>query len=418
MSSTSRILIALVAGLAAGVVVSLSGQPALLRIALAAEPVGTLWVNAIRMTVIPLVVSLLVTGITSTGSGTIGRIGGRALLMFVTFVAASALFGAIAAPPLVRALPLDTSVIAAVAGTATASAGDLPPFRDWFTGLVPANPIKAAADGAMLPLIVFTALFALAVTRTRDEHRQLVTRLFAAVAEATLVLVSWILLAAPIGVFALALALGARGGLHVASALGQFVILVCGLLLAGTLALYPIARLAGGVSLRQFARACAPAQTLAFSTRSSLACLPAMIEGAERQLGLPPQVVAFALPVAVSIFKFGGPIARITGAVFIARLYGITLGAGTIAAMTTTMAAMTFYTPGIPNASILSVAPVYLAFGLPVEGMGLLLAVDLVPDMFLTTANVTADMTVATLLSRRPVEFALQTGAPEPARLT
>jgi proton glutamate symport protein len=401
VTTTSRTFVALVSGLALGIVLSLSRHPALIALALDAEPIGTLWVNAIRMTVIPLVVSLLVTGIAATGPSAIGRIGGRGLLVCVVLLASATAFAILVAPPLVRALPLDPLVLHGMAGNGLARPEPMPPFSEWVVSLIPANPVKAAADGAMLPIVIATALFALAVTRIGEAQRQLVIQLFRAIADATFVLVGWILLAAPIGVFALALTLGARGGINLAGALGQYVVLVSALLVSGTLALYPVARLAGGVPIRRFARALLPVQTLALSTRSSLACLPAMIEGAE-SLGLPADVVAFALPVAVSVFKFGGPIARVAGAMFVARLWGIPLGPTKIVAMSTIMAAMTFYTPGIPNASILSVAPVYIAFGLPVEGMGLLLAVDLVPDMFLTTANVTGDMTVATILACVP----------------
>jgi Na+/H+-dicarboxylate symporter len=356
-------------------------------------------VNAIRMTVVPLVVSLLVTRVVAAPTDSVGRIGGRAVLLFALLAGAGAIYSAVLAPPLVSALPLDESALAAVRARATAPSVDLPPFRDWLTGLVPPNPVKAAADGALLPLVVFTVCFALALTRASAEPRQAVARFFEAVTAAMFVLVRWVIAVSPIGVFALAFALAARGGVGVATALGQLVVLVSALLLVGTLALYPLVGVLG-VPIRRFARACAPGQAIAFSTRSSLASLPALVERAERDLGVPPQVAGLVLPIAVSIFKYGTPIARLAATCFVARLYGVDLGVAQIAGLAAAITLVSFYTPGIPSGSLFILAPLYEAFGIPVEGIGLILAVDLVPDMFLTTANVTADMAVAALLGR------------------
>ncbi|MGH7542223.1 MAG: dicarboxylate/amino acid:cation symporter, partial [Gemmatimonadota bacterium] len=279
--------------------------------------------------------------------------------------------------------------------------GELPPFRDWITGLVPANPIEAAARGAILPLVVFSVIFALALTRLPVEGRRPVVRFFEAVRDAMLVLVGWILAVGPLGVFCLVLPIAARLGAAFAGVLGYVVLVVCGLLVVSILALYPVAVLGGRVPLRRFAAACAPAQAVAFSTRSSLASLPPLIEAAERRLRLPVRVTGLVLPLAVSTFKFASPIARITETLFVARLYGIDLGAPEVAAISAAIGLLSFYSPGVPSGGLFVMAPIYIAFGLPVEGIGLLLALDLIPDMFITTSNITADMTVAVLLARR-----------------
>ncbi|HEX8695724.1 MAG TPA: cation:dicarboxylase symporter family transporter [Longimicrobium sp.] len=403
MPPTARVFAALVAGLALGAVAAAGESSALLALARVAEPVGTLWVNGIRMTVVPLVVSLLVTGIAAAGSGSAGRVGGRTLLLFAALVAASAAFGALAAPPLVGLVPLDAQAAAALRGSVPGGAAasvELPPFRDWLTGLVPPNPVRAAADAAMLPLIVFTAVFAFALTRTAAEHRDALVRFFRAVAEAMFVVVGWILLLAPLGVFCLVFPLAARTGAQLAGAVGAFLLVVCGLTVVSIAALYPLAALAGGVPLRRFARAAAPAQAVAFSTRSSLASLPALVEGAERRLGLPAHVTGLVLPAAVAVLKFASPIVRIAETLFVARLYGIGLGAGELAAVAAAVGALSFYSPGIPSGGLFVLAPVYLEFGLPVEGIALLIALDVIPDMFLTTANVTADLAVAAIVGR------------------
>ncbi len=400
MSLTARVLAALLAGLAAGVVIAWSQSPTLLSVASAVEPIGALWVNAIRMTVVPLVVSLLFTGIASSSGPSIGRLGGRAVAWFVGLVAAGALLTAIVAPPLLSLANLDSAAFASLReGTSTVAVA-LPPFRDWIVNLIPSNPVRAAADGAMLPLIVFTAIFALAATRLESAHRDRLVDGFTAVARAMLVIVGWILLVAPVGVFFLVLPLAARTGAELVAALGSFVLVACGLIVIASVALYPIAAVFGGIPLRQFARACAPVQAVAFSTRSSLASLPAMLDSAERELKLPPQVSGMALPVAVALFKFASPIARMTGTFFVAQLYGIDLGFVQIAAITGAIAGLSFYSPGIPSGGLFILTPIYVALNLPIEGVGLLIALDLIPDMFITTGNVTADMAVAAIIGR------------------
>jgi Na+/H+-dicarboxylate symporter len=405
MTPTTRVVIALAAGLVGGVAISWWQHPTALAAVGVVSPLGVLWVNAIRMTVIPLVVSLLITGVASTSPRAAGRIGGRALMWFCLLVTGGAVLTAVTAPYLMGLVEFDTASLAS-ASAASLPQVELPPFRDWIVTLIPANPVKAASDGAMLPLIVFTAVFALAVTRLDQHHHATLVGFFDAVAHATLVIVEWILAVAPLGVFCLVLPLAARSGLDLIGAMGYFLLVACGLIVVALAALYPVAAVAGGVSIRQFARACAPAQAVAFSTRSSLASLPAMLEGAERDLRLPQQVTGIVLPVAVALFKFASPIARATGTFFVAQLYGIPLGVPEISVITAAIAALSFYSPGVPSGGLFIMTPIYVALQLPIEGIGILIALDLVPDMFITTANVTADMAVTTILARS------RTGAP------
>lgn len=400
MTLTLRVLIALVAGLAIGVAVSLLGTPWMLTSVDFVEPIGALWVNAIRMTVIPLVVSLLVTGIASASGASAGRIGGRAFLWFVVLVAGGALFTAFAAPPLLSLVEFDSGAFSALREATPSTQVELPPFRDWIVGLIPANPVKAAADGAMLPLIVFACMLAVAMTRLEGEQKKVLVSFFDSIAAAMMVIVGWVLLAAPVGVFFLVLPLAASTGVQLVSAFGYFLLIASGLVSVALLALYPIAVVFGGVPLRRFARACAPAQAVAFSTRSSLASLPAMLDTAKRELGLPEHVSGLVLPAAVSVFKYASPVARTTGTLFIAHLYGIDLGFVEIATITAAIAGLSFYSPGVPSGGLFVMTPIYVALNLPVEGIGLMIALDLVPDMFITTANVTADLTVAVVLAR------------------
>jgi Na+/H+-dicarboxylate symporter len=400
MNVAMRVFVALVAGLILGVVVAVSGQPALFAAVSVVEPIGTLWVNGIRMTVIPLVVSLLISGIGSGSPSHVGRVGGRAALWFVLLVAGCSVFTAVAAPPLIGLAPLDADVFVSLRESTQTPDVELPPFRDWIVGLLPSNPVAAAAHGAMLPLIVFSVIFALAVTRLREEHREMLVGFFTAVSKAVLVIVEWLLIAAPVGVFFLVLPLAARTGVDLVGAMGFFLLIACGLITIALVALYPVASWFGGVSMLQFARACAKPQAVGFSTRSSLASLPAMLEAAEKELGLEPRVSGIVLPAATAVFKYASPVARITGTVFVARLFGVDLVAVEIAAIAAAIGALSFYSPGVPSGGLFVMTPVYIALGLPVEGIGLLIALDLIPDMFITTANVTADMAVVVILGK------------------
>jgi Na+/H+-dicarboxylate symporter len=378
--------------------------PALDAVAGAIRPLGTLWVNAVRMTLVPLVVSLLITSVTGAADlRTVGRLGARALALFLALLAGAALLAALVLPPLFARMPLSASAAAALrAGTpgVAESASEVPTLAGWITSLVPVNPVRAAADGAMLPLVVFSLLFAVAATRTPPESRQSILGFFRAVAEAMLVVVRWVLLLAPVGVFALALGLGAELGLAAAGAVGYYVLVLCATVALATLLLYPVAALGGRTSMRRFARAVAPAQAVAVGTRSSIASLPALIDGARATLGDRPGVTGFVLPLAVSTFKINTPIADLAGPLFIAQLYGVHLGPAEVATMAALAVAMSFSNPGIPSGGMFAVtAPVLLAVGLPVEGIGLLIAADAIPDVFNTVINVTGDMAVATILS-------------------
>ncbi len=401
MSLATRVLVALLAGLAIGVGVSLAESAALDRAVQWGEPVGALWVNAIRMTVVPLVVSLLVTGVASGSPTMAGRVGGTALVWFIALVAGASLLTAVAAPPLLGFVEFDAGAFASLREAAAPAEVELPPFRDWVVGLIPSNPVQAAADGAMLPLIVFSGVLALAITKLDAQYRDVLVGFFDAVSRAMLVIVEWILLVAPVGVFFLVLPLAANTGIDLVRAMGWFLVVACGLIVVALVPLYPITATFGGVSVRAFARACAPAQAVAFSTRSSLASLPAMLEAADRDLKLPSTISGITLPLAVALLKFSSPIARGTGTFFIARLYGVDLGVVEIATITGAIAALSFYSPGIPSGGLFILTPIYIALGLPVEGVGLLIALDLIPDMFISTANVTADMSVAVILGKR-----------------
>ncbi|MBC7985790.1 MAG: cation:dicarboxylase symporter family transporter, partial [Sphingomonadaceae bacterium] len=289
--------------------------------------------------------------------------------------------------------------------------GAIPGIGDFLRGIVPVNVLAAAAEEAVLPLIVFTLIFAFAVTRLPEAPRERLTGFFEALAEAMIVVIGWVLKLAPFGVFALAFTVGARAGAQAFGALAHYVVIVSAVGIVIWLAAYPVALIGGRRGLGEFLRASAPAQAVAVSTRSSLASLPAMLRGAE-ELGIPDAKSGVVLPLAVALFRATGPAMNLAVALYVAHWFGVELtwwqvAAGIAAAAITTMGAA-----GLPGEAsfFTSIVPIAAVLGVPIEALGLLIAVEAIPDIFRTLGNVTADIAVTTAVTRggeldeRPIE--------------
>ncbi len=408
MKEGIRIVVALGAAVVVGAAIAATGNGTALNAADAIAPLGTLWVNAIRMTVIPLVVSLLITGVASTADvASIGRLGGRTLVIFALLLAGVAAVVVPLAPSLFALLPFPSNLAghpALPSGAAEAasqlSGAQGQTFGRWLTSLIPANPIAAAASGDMVAVIVFSIFLALAIVRLPPATREPLAGFFRSLCAAMLVLVRWVIDFAPIGIFALILPLVAHLGAGVAGAIGLYIAANCVACIAVTLLLYPVAAMVGRVPLRRFARAVFPSQLIAFGSSSSIATLPAMVESAEEGLGIPNRIAGFALPLAVSVFKIAAPVSWTVGALFIGWFYGIPLHAQQLATVAFAAVFLAFAAPGIPRGAFIMLAPLFLAIGLPVEGIGILIAVDAIPDLFATVLNVTGDLVAAALANR------------------
>jgi proton glutamate symport protein len=405
MTLTTRVLAGLLAGFLLGLALTSVSPAAAAAVLAVATPIGTIFVNLIRMTVIPLVVSMLVANVGSmAASGSLGRAGGRAALMAIVLLTITTVVTVLVAAPIFARLQIDQAAATALGGPgpaigSTAAAG-APPLAQWFVDLVPQNVFKAAADGTMLALIVFAVLFALALSRVDEGRRETVLRVAEGIADAMQRLVAWILALAPVGVFALAVPLAAKLGVSVAGAVMAYIGLVVSLTLAvGALLLYPVGVLLGSMSLAAFVALCAPAQAVAFASRSSLASLPAMVESA-RRAKMPPVVSGFVLPLAASVFRVGGAVAMPVGVLFLARLYGVSLSTTELASIALTSVLSSFTVPGIPGGSIIAMVPVLTAANVPIDGIGILLAVDTIPDMFRSAANATGSLTLAAVLRK------------------
>jgi len=401
------VLIALVVGVLAGVAAQRAGdglrEPALQASGL----VGGLWLNALKMTVIPLVVALLVTGVAKGAEAArAGRIAGRSVLWFVILCTLSSVFGAVAVVMLTGAFPLPQAQAQAMqTGLAgldqSAASGPLPGVLDFFKGIVPGNVISAAANGDVLPLVTFSLLFALAISQLSGERRRMLVEVFEAIGDALLIIIAWVLWVAPLGVFALAFSVGASAGGAAFAGLGHYILIISAIGVLVTLWGYPIALIWGRIRLGTFSRALIGPQSVAISTRSSLASLPAML-GSARMMGIREEVADVTLPLAVALFRATGPAMNTAVAFYVAHWLGYEPTLTQMIAATAVGALMSYGAVSLPGevSFISSIAPIAMALGVPIAPLALLVAVEMVPDIFRTLGNVTLDVAVTTVVDR------------------
>lgn len=409
MSLTVRILIALVLGLACGIALTEWGGRWDSEVVAVAQPVGKAWLNGLQMPLIPLIFALLVTGVTQAATAARSSgMAGRSLLLFALLLTASAGVAALVGPLILHLWPVPQGAIGMLAGADPASEVEgVRPSAEWLLGFIPANPIKSAAEGQVVAVVLFALVFGFAVTRIGGERRAHLTSLFAALVDALLVVVGWVLWLAPVGVFALALVAGSRSGLATAGALMHyigFIVLIC---VTVTLLVYPLVVIAGRIAPGRFARVALPAQAIAFSTQSSIASLPAMIQACDGPLAVGQATRSIVLPLAVSLFRITSPPANLGVALYVAAMNGVALGPAQIIAGVAVAAIVSLAAVGLPSqiTFFTTTGPICLAMGVPVEALPLLLAVETVPDIFRTVGNVTADMGVARIVD--------QAGTPE-----
>lgn len=334
MSQPVRILLALVVGLVTGGLLAAFVPSAVAPATAVARPVGAAWLNALQMTVIPLVVSLLVTGVASTAEAAgAGRLAARTIGLTLVLLVVNAGIAGLATPLLLDALPIPGEAAQALRA-ALGSAQPVtppPPIAELFTAIIPSNVFAAASGGALLSLIVFTLVFGFALTRIEADARGLVVRLFAAVRDAMLVVVGWVLWLAPVGVFALALIVGALAGAAAFGALIHYMAVISAIGVVVTLVAYAVAAVGSRAGVARFARAALPAQVFAVSTQSSLATLPAMLKAAGA-MGVPRAASGVTLPLGVAMFRATQPAMNLAIAIYIARWFGLEVTAGAVAA--------------------------------------------------------------------------------------
>ena len=370
------------------------------------EVIGTMWINAIRMTVIPLIVPLLLGSVVGTGSGrSVGALGLKTAAWFFGLLALAAIIAVPLGTTVFSHLSVDPATTAALR-SAIAKSNPLPTGDASLAGflktLIPINPIKAAADGNLLSLLVFILAFGLATLAAPDAVRARVlafTQTFSAV---MLIVIQGVVALAPIGVFALTLVATVRLGGVVVSSLAWFVTLEVSTYLTTILCLSLLAMAWTKMTPRTFLSGAAPALLIAFGTSSSLSSLPAMIEGALDRWGLRTDVVGFVLPLAVSTFKLATGFSWVFMPVFVATLYGIHLGAAQFALIVGYAVFMNATVPGVPGGGVIAITPLFVALGLPLEGLAILFAVNAIVDRVATVLCVAGDMVVAAMVGDRP----------------
>lgn len=406
MSQAMRILVALIAGLVIGIAAAGLAPGAVPQAIAVAEPIGAAWLAGLQMTIVPLVIALLVVGVAATAEAArAGRIAGMTLAISFVFLWCSALAAAVLTPLFLDLAPLPAAsaeaLRTALAGTAKISS-DVPTLADFFSSIVPTNVIAAAANNAFLSLIVFTLVFAFAITRIEPARRVLLTGVFEALKDTMLVVINWVLWLAPIGVLALAFTVGAKTGTAAFGALVHYILVVSAVGVVVWAVGYVLALVGGRVRLGDFARAALASQAVAISTESSLASLPAMLKGAER-LGIPTSTSGVVLPLAVAVFRSTGPAMNLAVAIYVANWFGVPLTAGSLAAGVAVAALTSLGSVSLPGqiSYISSIAPIAITMGVPIAPLGLLVAVETIPDIIRTLGNVTNDLALTATVAAR-----------------
>jgi proton glutamate symport protein len=409
-----KILIGLVVGIAFGGLSRAPGMHWLQPVLTGIEPIGTIFIRLITMVVVPLVIASVFVGVASLGDiRSLGRIGGKTLAYFLgtTFIAASiGLLVALASRVGngLSAVDRDTLVIRLgdQAAGATATAVTPPTLVQTIVNMVPQNPFASAAQGGadLLPLIIAVCIFGAATTVVSGEGRRTVLRFFEGVNEISMVVVAWLMRLAPTAVFVLIAAMVARSGHALLVQLFVFAaVAVLALLIHTSLVLVPALVFGAVVGIGTFFRSVGDAVLLAFSTASSNAALPVSMESAHERLGIPSDVVSFVLPAGASMNKNGSAVYKAVTAVFIAHLYGLSIGPGMAITIVLLSTMAAFAGAGVPGSSLVTTLIVLNGIGLgprAAAGIALVAAVDRPIDMCRTAVNTISNLVGAAWVAR------------------
>jgi Na+/H+-dicarboxylate symporter len=393
------VAVGLIAGLLLGLVAAISGSTWLMALAVGIEPIGTAFVNLLKMVVIPLIVVIIFVGVGTLGD--LRRLGQLGLLTLLFFAATSAVGILIGMGVMQLLLPLANEAAAQAISPGSTVAPELPSIVDFLLSLIPTNPFQAASEGTLLPLFVFTIFVAAATGSLPERERHQLLGLANALSAALVKLVHWIIWLAPVGVFALAAPVTARTGWAMLQSLGAFILAVfIGLTLFIALVYVPLVRLLGGMRVGLFLKACINPLIIAATTSSTAATVPAMLEAAEQELKLSRAVTSFVIPLGAGIGRSGTALFQGAGIVFLAWLFGVPLEASGIGGAVLATFIVSFTVAGIPAGGVFSLAPALDSVGVPLDGLGILLGVDRIPDMARTTTNVAGILAAAVLLDR------------------
>jgi len=363
--------------------------------------VGKLWLRALQMTIIPLVAALLVLGISQMAQAArAGATARRMLGLVFAILLLSGIVSAVFMPMLLAAFPIPEAASAMLVADGVEQQ-EVPEIWAFLESLIAPNMIAAAAETAMLPLTLFFALLAVAISRLPSEQRATLIGFFHALANAMLTIIGWVLWLAPIGVFALAIGVAARSGGGAFATLIHYILAVSAMGAFVLLGAYLLAIFGARMSPLKFAREIIPSQAVAVSTQSSLASLPAMLASA-RRMGIRETTSDFVLPLAVAIFRATSPAMNMAVAIYVATLAGIELTPFVLIAGIAVAFIISVGSVSLPGSIsfVVSIGPIALAMGVPVEPLALLVAVEMLPDIMRTLANVTMNVAVTATVDR------------------
>ena len=404
-----KIIIGMAAGVVVGMIINESSSvPSVIKTPFSflfgpvIGPLGQIFIKLLKMLIVPLILASMITGVARVGDiRKLGGLGGRTFVFYITTTFASVFVGLVLVnlvQPGVGAPEIGGDVPDAVRTHVT--------IGSILLNMIPSNPVKAMAEMQILPLIVFSLLFG-AVLTTMGERGKPLTSLFESLNDAMMKLTDWVIQLAPVGVFALLASVVMETGPGIFANLGKYMATVLlGLAVHALVTLPLLLRLLGGVNPRKYFEKVAPALTTSFSTASSSATLPLTIDCVENRAKVSPRVSSFVLPLGATINMDGTALYESVAAVFIAQVYGIdlTIGQQVLIFLTATLAAIG--AAGIPSAGLVTMAIVLNAVGLPLEGIGMILAVDRILDMCRTSVNVWGDTVgcavVARLMKEKP----------------
>ncbi len=392
---------AIAAGLILGLIVGLgaaaTGNEWLHMIASGSAPFGAIFMNAIRMVVIPLIVTVIFTSIARLGDPRkLGRIGGITIAFYWI-----SLVPAIAIGMLAMKFGLRFANEIEMPEAAATDVPELQSIVDFIVSLVPSNPFEAASSGAILPLIVFTALVAAATGTLPAERRERLINLAEDGSEALIKLVWWLLYVAPIGVFGLAAPVTAKLGWDLVVSLGIFIVCVfVGLVIFLVLVTLPLVYFVGGIGPVRYLGGIFGGLSVAVSTTSTAAAIPVTLEETTKNLKVSPTIADLLVPLGASMHRPGSALFQGAAIVFLAHLYGVPIPVAAVgAAMLATFLVSLTVAP-VPSSSVVTMAPALDAVGVPVAGLAIMLGIDRIPDMMRSGVNVLAQVSAAVLVDR------------------
>jgi len=391
------IALGLALGLGTGLLAAATGSEVLAAIAAGSAPLGTAFMNAIRMVVIPLVMAVIFTGVAGLGDPRkLGKLGGFTLGFFWITVLPAIVIGMGTMWFALRFAP----DMAAPAVEAVQPA-ELPSFVDFLVSLIPSNPFAAASNGQLLPLIVFTVLFAAGTGALSEQHRTTLVTLADAVSEALIKLVWWILWLAPIGVFGLAAPVTAQLGWGLVQSLAILVLsVIVALAIYITLVYLPLLGFVARVSPVKFVAATFGAASLAFSTTSTVAALPVTLEETKGNLGVSDPVADLVLPLGASMYRAGSALFQGAAVVFLAHLFEVPFPMTAVGGAILATFLVSLTVAPVPSSGVMTLAPALDVVGVPMSGLAILLGIDRIPDMFRSTTNLLGQITASVLVDR------------------